>query len=45
MRRLARAAIGAKETACIKAALFGNFVDASLGGVSTIYDQRGTCNV
>jgi hypothetical protein len=38
MRRLARAAIGTTKTVCIKAASFGNFVDASLGGVSTIYD-------
>jgi hypothetical protein len=36
MRRLARAAIGAKETVWLKAALYGSFVDASLGGVSTI---------
>ena len=36
MRRLARAAIGAKETVCLKAALYGSVFDASLGGVSTI---------
>jgi hypothetical protein len=38
MRRLARAAIGAKGTVCLEAALYGSFVDASLGGVSTIDD-------
>ena len=33
MRRLARAAIGAKT---VWPATFGSFVDSSLGGVSTI---------
>lgn len=36
MRRLARAAIGVRET--VWPGIFGSFVDASLGGVSTIDD-------
>jgi hypothetical protein len=38
MRRLARTAIGASGAVCLKAALYGSFVEASLGGVSTIDD-------